>query len=368
MVKKAIRWVMTVLGIITGYQVASALTNSEYIETLIGKFAETPYKIGINIIGGLILGLIFYIFSPAIINVGLKISAKMENALSKISMNELVTSTVGLIIGLIIAALISIPISNFTLFPGLTEIIVTLIYILFGYMGIKVTSKNTEVFVNIFKRTQKDVKGQKPKTTSPKILDTSVIIDGRIFDICQTGFVEGVLIIPGFVLKELQYIADSSDSLKRTKGRRGLDILNRIQKELDIEVKISEKDYPDVHEVDSKLLKLAQEIKGKVVTNDYNLNKVAEFHGVEVLNINELSNAVKPVVIPGEDMVVTVIKEGKEAGQGIAYLDDGTMIVVENGRKLVGETIEVLVTSVLQTAAGRMIFVKPKKTANHRSA
>ena len=198
------------------------------------------------------------------------------------------------------------------------------------------------------------------KTIPPKVLDTSVIIDGRIADICKTGFIEGKLIIPKFVLDELQHIADSSDDLKRVRGRRGLDILNIIQKELDIEVEISEAKFDDIPEVDSKLLKLAQVLGGKVVTNDYNLNKVAQFQGVEVLNINELANAIKPVAIPGEEMIVQVVKEGKEHSQGIAYLDDGTMIVVDGGKKHMGETIRVLVTSVLQTPAGRMIFGKPK--------
>jgi uncharacterized protein YacL len=364
MVIKAIRWVFTTLGIISGYQLAMAVLGIDYVENALGRFSEAPFSVAIYIISGLILGLIFYLISPAIIRIGLKISKKIENALAAFSLQELVISTVGLIIGLIIAALLSLPISNFRLFPGMTEIIVTLIYILFGYMGITITNKNSEMLTGLVKRGQKDVKSQKPKMTCAKILDTSVIIDGRIFDICQTGFIEGSLIIPGFVLGELQYIADSSDSLKRTKGRRGLDILNRIQKELDIDVVISEKDFPDIKEVDAKLVQLAKEIKGKVVTNDYNLNKVAEFHGVSVLNINELSNAVKPVVIPGEEMVVTVLKDGKESGQGVAYLDDGTMIVVESGKRHVGNTIEVIVTSVLQTAAGRMIFAKPKKNGN----
>lgn len=193
-----------------------------------------------------------------------------------------------------------------------------------------------------------------------KILDTSVIIDGRIFDICRTGFIEGPIIIPSFVLEELRHIADSSDSLKRNRGRRGLDVLNRIQKELDIEVGIYEDTSDDNTEVDVKLLKLGQKLGAKVVTNDYNLNKVAEFQGVAVLNINDLANAVKPVVLPGEEMLVQVIKDGKETGQGVAYLDDGTMIVIDGGKKHVGQSIDVLVTSVLQTSAGRMIFAKPK--------
>ena len=193
---------------------------------------------------------------------------------------------------------------------------------------------------NPIKDKDKDKENKKEvKAIPPKVLDTSVIIDGRIADICKTGFIEGKLIIPAFVLEELRHIADSSDDLKRVRGRRGLDILNIIQKELNIEVEISERDFDDIAEVDSKLLKLAQVLNGKVVTNDYNLNKVAQFQGVEVLNINELANAIKPVAIPGEDMVVQVVKEGKEAQQGVAYLDDGTMIVVDGGRKYMNETV-----------------------------
>jgi uncharacterized protein YacL len=179
-------------------------------------------------------------------------------------------------------------------------------------------------------------------------------------DITATGFIEGVIIVPGFVLEELRHIADSSDALKRNRGRRGLDILNKMQKESNITIQVTEQDFEDIPEVDSKLVKLAKVMKGKIVTNDYNLNKVCELQGVPVLNINELANAVKPVVLPGEEMVAQIIKDGKEAGQGVAYLDDGTMIVVEGGRRFIGDTIEVVVTSVLQTAAGRMIFAKPK--------
>jgi uncharacterized protein YacL len=193
-----------------------------------------------------------------------------------------------------------------------------------------------------------------------KILDTSVIIDGRIADIVKTGFVEGVLLIPSFVLEELRHIADSSDLLKRNRGRRGLDILNQISKETAIKVHIHEQDFDDINEVDSKLVRLGQVLKSPLLTNDYNLNKVAELQGVKVLNINELANALKPIVLPGEEMLVQVMKEGKEPGQGVAYLDDGTMIVVDTGRRFMGQNVTVLVTSVLQTAAGRMIFAKPK--------
>jgi uncharacterized protein YacL len=189
-----------------------------------------------------------------------------------------------------------------------------------------------------------------------KILDTSVIIDGRIADICETGFIDGTLLIPQFVLKELQLVADSADSLKRNRGRRGLDILQKIQKMSGIEVMISDLDYPEVREVDLKLIELARTLQGKIVTNDFNLNKVAQLRGVDVLNINELANSLKPVVLPGEIMKVFILKEGKEYNQGVAYLDDGTMVVVDNARKMISKTIDVVVTSVLQTTAGKMIF------------
>jgi len=189
-----------------------------------------------------------------------------------------------------------------------------------------------------------------------KILDTSVIIDGRIADVCETGFIDGAMVIPQFVLKELQLVADSSDSLKRNRGRRGLDILQRIQKMSGVEVVISDVDFPEVREVDLKLIELARTLRGKIVTNDFNLNKVAQLRGVEVLNVNELANSVKPVVLPGEIMKVFILKEGKEYNQGVAYLDDGTMVVVDNARKMISRTIDIVVTSVLQTTAGKMIF------------
>jgi uncharacterized protein YacL len=189
-----------------------------------------------------------------------------------------------------------------------------------------------------------------------KILDTSVIIDGRIADIVETGFLDGILVIPQFVLRELQLVADSADGMKRNRGRRGLDILQKLQKDPELQVRIVEDDFPQTREVDMKLIELAKVYGCKVVTNDFNLNKVATLHGVEVLNINELANALKPVVLPGETMKVFILKEGKESNQGVAYLDDGTMVVVDNARRLISKTIEITVTSVLQTTAGKMIF------------
>jgi len=194
------------------------------------------------------------------------------------------------------------------------------------------------------------------RSTSTKILDTSVIIDGRIADVCETGFLDGVLLLPQFVLNELQYVADSADPLKRNRGRKGLDILQRIQKGVHVRVVISETDFPDVRDVDLKLIELAKQASAKILTNDFNLNKVAQLRGVEVLNINELANSLKPVVLPGEAMKIFILKEGKEPNQGVGYLDDGTMVVVDNAKRLIGKTVDIVVTSVLQTTAGKMFF------------
>jgi uncharacterized protein YacL len=228
-----------------------------------------------------------------------------------------------------------------------------LVVVFLGYMGVVIGGQKGEWFeparvVAAFR--------DSARLHQYKVLDTSVIIDGRIADICETGFLEGTLVAPQFVLRELQQVADSSDSLKRNRGRRGLDILQKMQKMAGVSVQIVETDFPDIREVDLKLIELARKLGGKIVTNDFNLNKVAQLRGVPVLNINELANSLKPVVLPGELMKVFVIKEGKEQGQGVGYLDDGTMVVVDQARKALGKTIEVSVTSVLQTTAGKMIF------------
>lgn len=290
----------------------------------------------------------------------------VEDGLIKVPVGDLFFGSLGLIIGLVIAYLINLPIKEFS-FPVVSQIVPFFLTIVLGYLGFQVGFRRREEFTSIIylNRREKDKKRgpdeeNQGSQSKPKILDTSVIIDGRIADICQTKFLEGPIVIPQFVLSELQHIADSSDVLKRNRGRRGLDILNRIQKDINIEVKIYEGDFEEIPDVDSKLIKLAKEIDGILVTNDYNLNKVSDFQGVVVLNINDLANAVKPVVLPGEELSVQVIKDGKEQKQGVAYLDDGTMIVVEEGRDYIGKTIEVLITSVLQTSAGRMIFAKPK--------
>jgi uncharacterized protein YacL len=233
------------------------------------------------------------------------------------------------------------------------------IMLICAYLGVVITLKGAEQF-NLLLPSSK-IDATSGVGSSERILvDTSVIIDGRVADIAETGFLQGELIIPRFVLRELQTIADSSDPLKRTRGRRGLDILNRIQKDPHIEVKIHETDFPEISDVDAKLVKLAKALDAKVFTNDYNLNKVAEFQQVRVLNVNDLANALKPVILPGEAMNVRIVREGKEAGQGVAYLDDGTMVVVNNGRDRIGQKLDVNVTSVLQTSAGRMIFADIK--------
>ncbi len=365
--RKIIIWVLMVLGAALGSEAAYLLTNYFGVTQIFGFDFSGTNSIILVLLGGIIGGIIFFSISSWLINLGKKSTTKVEGMLQKVPANEMLVGAVGLIVGLIIAYLISSGPIKLIPFAWLGTLLSIIIYLLLGYLGVRILTKKREDILGLlilWKRlVQKDKEKPAAKsenTIQPKILDTSVIIDGRIADICKTGFVEGPLIIPSFVLEELRHIADSSDALKRNRGRRGLDILNKIQKELEIDVEIVEKDFEDLSEVDTKLLKLAQFMNGKVITNDYNLNKVAEFQRVPVLNINELANAVKPVVLPGEEMIVQVIKDGKEFGQGVAYLDDGTMIVVDGGKRFIGETIEVIVTSVLQTAAGRMIFVKPK--------
>ena len=308
--------------------------------------------------GGCLLGaILFYIIGTKFLAFFCKRISDIEKTIRTWTYHEILSGSFGLIFGLIITNLITLPIVDIPVIGALLAIAVNII---FGYLGVVISiKKKDELSDNLSNLKNGTVKHSYSKV-QPKILDTSVIIDGRIPDICRTDFIEGPLIIPGFVLRELQHIADSSDTLKRNRGRRGLDILNIIQKELDTPVEILDKDFDDVTEVDSKLLRLAQYLNGKIITNDYNLNKVASFQGVSVLNINELANAVKPVVLPGEEMTVHVVKDGKENGQGIAYLDDGTMIVVDGGKRHMGESIDVMVTSILQTPAGRMIFAKPK--------
>lgn len=358
MIDRIIKGIIILIGLLIGYGIVSGFVALDIISLPDRGWLNLFFYVGIS----LIFGIIFFLLSPRIMDRSRRISKFIESQLQEIPGNEIIAGSIGLIVGLLIAYLISQPFYKLEI-PYLGVAISIIFYAAFGYLGIKVPVKKKDEILNLVGNIRKNPGKSKESmdcSSCPKILDTSVIIDGRIADICKTGFIEGPLVIPEFVLEELQHIADSSDTLKRNRGRRGLDILNKIQKELDIEVIIHDEKFDDVKEVDSKLLKLTQFLNGKIITNDYNLNKVAEVQNIKVLNINELANAVKPIVLPGEEMTVQVIKDGKESGQGLAYLDDGTMIVVESGKKYIGETIGVLVTSVLQTSAGRMIFAKPK--------
>lgn len=310
--------------------------------------------------------IIFYLVTFWLVDYVVNFIKWLEEQLVKVPSTDIIFGSLGLLVGLLVAFLIGSAFNTIRV-PILDTVVPIILTLLFGYLGFQVGFKKRDELLTLFLKTSKkknvssDDSEEEASNRRLKILDTSVIIDGRIADICQTGFLEGTIVIPQFVLNELQHIADSSDALKRNRGRRGLDILNRIQKELPIKVEMYEGDFEDIQEVDSKLVKLAKISGGVVVTNDFNLNKVCEFQKVAVLNINDLANAVKPVVLPGEEMSVQVIKDGKEHNQGVAYLDDGTMIVVEGGRDYIGKRIDVLVTSVLQTSAGRMIFAKPKQ-------
>ncbi|MCK5645053.1 MAG: PIN domain-containing protein [Gammaproteobacteria bacterium] len=283
------------------------------------------------------------------------VAVVIELVLGKVPMGSIAGGVAGLALGLIAAKLLLVPFRGMFPEPGIYAPVLGAVL---GYGGLLLGMKKGSALTA--QSILGTVKGQRGGEATKKLLDTSVIIDGRIADVCETGFIEGAFIVPQFILQELQHIADSPDSLKRARGRRGLDVLHRMQKMADLNVEVVEQDFPKIKEVDSKLVALAQSINAKVITNDFNLNKVAELQGVPVLNVNELANAIKPVVLPGETLKAFIIKEGKEHNQGVAYLEDGTMIVVDNGRKLIGKNVEVSVTSVLQTTAGRMIFTKPK--------
>lgn len=363
---KVLRFVITILTAIAGLMLVklinpflTSIIGAEFLQ--MGLFGLTMTAILSFLVGGILGGFVGFLVAPFLIKHLWQFTYWVEARLNKMPVYDVLAGALGLAIGLIIANLLG---TAFLPVPIVGSYVPGVLSIILGYLGINLTIRKKDELAALFEAIPWMGKDKPKDKTSDnvqyKIFDTSIIIDGRIADICNSGFIEGTLVIPVFVLEELQHIADSSDLLKRTRGRRGLDILNRIQKEMGMYVKIDNRDFDDIAEVDSKLVKLAQVLNAKIITNDYNLNKVAELQGVPVLNINELSNAVKPVVLPGEDMIVHVVKDGKEFGQGVAYLDDGTMIVVDGGKKHIGETIDVLVTSVLQTAAGRMIFAKPK--------
>lgn len=323
-----LRFFFVFLSMVVGY----------YVGALMGDFNM------MWAIGGTLCGFLASIFIILI-----------EVLMRRFSMRNLSAAVFGLIFGFFMAWILTNVLRLIPMDIKLFSSLQIVLMLIFCYLGMIIAMRGKDEF-NIIIPYVKFMRQDERQDII--ILDTSVIIDGRIADILQTHFVEGKLVIPRFVLRELQQIADSQDALKRNRGRRGLDILNRIQKSTDIDVRIHEEDFPDVKDVDAKLVKLAKLLGGKIFTNDFNLNKIADLQGVQVLNINELSNALKPIVLPGETMEVRISKEGKEYNQGVAYLDDGTMVVIDNSRSLIGQLAKVVVTSVLQTSAGRMIFAK----------
>ena len=383
MVYKILRYVIALLVGIMGYMLTDNFMPvwEPIIDVkfwTMGFFGISIIKILALALGGLIGALIGFVIALPIINQGLKLARRIESLLSRVPNHELMAGTAGLLFGLIIANLIGLAFYRVPIIGSYIPIILSAI---FGYIGMRLASrKGPELYANwlqsrtVAKDKKKDVVPKDSEQAAipvisefesvsvAKLLDTSVIIDGRIAELCETGFLEGPLVVPLFVLEELQHISDSADVLKRNRGRRGLDILQSMQQKEIIAIKVIADDFEDITEVDSKLMRLALDKKWKIVTNDFNLNKVASLQGIEVLNLNDLANALKPAMIPGEWIRVQVIKEGKEDNQGVAYLDDGTMIVIENGAQDVDTSIDVMVTSVLQTSAGRMIFARAKGT------
>lgn len=383
MIYKILRYVIALLVGIMGYMLTDSIMP--VLEPIIDVKFWTMGFFGISIIkilalafGGLLGAVIGFFIAMPIISQGLRLAKNMERLLSRVPNQELMAGTAGLLFGLIIANLIGLAFYRVPLIGSYIPIILSAI---FGYIGMRLASrKGPELYAN-WLQNRTIVKDKKKEATPKeveapahlavsdfesvsvaKLLDTSVIIDGRIAELCATGFLEGPLVVPLFVLEELQHISDSADVLKRNRGRRGLDILQGLQQKELIDIKVIDDDFEDITEVDSKLMRLALDKKWKIITNDFNLNKVASLQGIEILNLNDLANALKPAMIPGEWIRVQVIKEGKEDNQGVAYLDDGTMIVIENGAQYVDTSIDVMVTSVLQTSAGRMIFAKAKGT------
>ncbi len=340
-----------------GYELAIALEGSLELTT------ESAPIIWAATLGGALLG---FLLSPWLVIAPAKAA---RNALRTIPISELLAGTIGLGIGLLIAALISYPISRLP--PPFGSILPFVAAAIFGYLGVAVMVMRQQDFYNLFGIELRDSQvidaaadqhgeGEAQAQPTSLLLDTSVIIDGRIADIANTGFLFGKLEVPRFVLNELQYIADSSDALRRNRGRRGLEILDQLQSNAQVQIEFIDDDPVDAQQVDDKLIRLALEKGAAVVTNDYNLNRVAQLQGVQILNINELANAVKAVLLPGEELPLKIIQEGKESDQGVGYLEDGTMVVVENGRRYIDQEVLVLVTKVLQTNAGRLIFAVPE--------
>ena len=351
-----LRGVFAVVFAVTGF----LLGREAFLHMLSLHIASQTWQIVLTIVVpvvGAVAGVFVAPLAQSLFEVELD---QVESAIERLTPGELAGGAIGLIGGLVIAFLVKSVLFEFLSVTSRTgSYIAIVLYILVSlfaaYLGARVGAKQRIGSLPSF------ALGETGTAAVAKIIDTSVIVDGRVLEIAETGFLEGPLVVPRFVLRELQLIADSVDGMKRTRGRRGLEVLTKLQEIMPIE--IADRDYDDITAVDAKLVRLAKERRAKLVTNDYNLNRVAQVEGVTVLNVNELAEAVKPVVLPGEELHVSIVRDGKEAHQGVGYLDDGTMIVVENGRRLIGEDVDVQVTSVLQTVAGRMIFAKPKRSS-----
>lgn len=374
MIYRILRYVIAILvgtASYVGMESLIPLIDPSFLEQFasLGNISHTMVNITIVTVGTIVGVVIGYLISSFLLHKGLFIAKRLERVLTHIPNQQLIAGTIGLLFGLIIANLIGFAFNQVPIIGPYIPIILSAI---FGYSGLRLMArKGPEMYLNYVKQwTSGDNSNKKSKVSkslrdssnhvasSHKLLDTSVIIDGRIKELSATGFIDGPLVVPIFVLNELQTISDSADATKRNRGRRGLDILKDMQDSNVIPIQIVEDDYDDLEEVDSKLMRLSLEKHWKLMTNDYNLNKVAKVQGIHVLNLNELANVLKPALIAGEWIRVQVMKEGKEIHQGVAYLDDGTMIVVEDGRPYVGQEVEVMVTSILQTSAGRMIFAR----------
>jgi uncharacterized protein YacL len=360
MVVLLVRFIFMILGGVGGYALGEL-----FKDTYLANYDPTYYIIGFIVSILVCVGLGF-VLGGAAGRYAARLLNRFQHAIQDIPGTDLLMGAVGIIAGFLVAFLPSVILfrSDWGWISDWGWTFALIVYAICGVIGYVIAVQKKDDLLNFFKPSRVRPAGEDetvPAAVPSRILDTSVIIDGRITDICFSGFLEGELVVPRFVLNELQGIADSEDSLKRNRGRRGLDVLNALQRQDRVEVRIEDLDFPELAAVDSKLVALAKSLNQPVMTNDFNLNKVAELQGVRVLNINELANSLKPVVLPGESISLTLIREGKEAGQGVGYLDDGTMVVVDGGRKSLGQKVEALVTSILQTPAGRMIFAALKE-------
>jgi uncharacterized protein YacL len=354
--------IFRILGLIT-FAIAGFYLGDFLVGIIDSNLSSLPYAIG----GAVIMAALGFLIMP---HITLYPVLRVRSYLTKLSGPTLLSAMIGLVIGLVIAAFTSIPISFLP--APFSTVLPFVAAVAFGYLGAAIASSRQGEFGDAFSilrrgsKSNRDSHERKWEREKSILIDTSVIIDGRIADIAKTGFLPGNLVIPRFVLNELQYIADSAENLRRQRGRRGMEVLAELQKDRSIKTTIADIDVEGVREVDEKLVMLGRQMNAPILTNDFNLNRVAELQGVNVLNINELANAVKSILLPGEVLTVRVIQEGKEPGQGVGYLDDGTMVVVEDGKSYIGKEIEVAVTKVLQTAAGRMIFSKPGGNHNNK--